>query len=42
MLTRWVDAYDRIAEESLGMGTPNPMRSKTNSSTPATIPAIFS
>jgi len=22
MLTRWVDAYDRIAEESLGMGDP--------------------
>ena len=40
MLSRLVDAYDRISEESLGMGTPNSMRSKTNSSTPSSIPPI--
>jgi hypothetical protein len=43
MLSRLVDAYDRISEESLGMGDPeslNSMRSKTNSSTPSSIPAI--
>jgi hypothetical protein len=40
MLSRLVVAYDRIAEESLGMGTPISMRSRGNSSMPSTTPAI--
>ena len=39
-LSRLVEAYDRISEESLGVGDPDFHEIEEHSSTPSTIPAI--